>query len=557
MQSKDILKRLGNNAGNLLSYLDKIYASNNNIILVGSQESGKTTLLNKLCGTSFEINSTKVPQCAESIHKGDFIAIDFPPFNSHEDQLIKYKIYKTVLSNIPVKMICFVVQFGRTQIDFINMYEKIFEGYKDNIVIIISQCDNYIKDTALIENNIKKYTKFKRIIVSFKDKDNETILYDQLIIYMSKMNNIPNMMIKSINLIDIMPIDGHFFIEEQDNFIKTINLFREKSKEYKDIPEAQRALFFAFKSYKKKFLKKFSKSLITKDMNFSDIDKLILELIFFCKMIKSDVYPLITSLRVGLQFGVYSDNFDETIRKCPCCGTLWIRYVGSGAIICGRREHFTHDSLSDYPKNYMVKLFNDKLIVEEDKYHNKLKSIGKCYFPLDEPNVYNTKTTNLGFPTNSWLLSEEEKKRNEFLEMNNKSKIKPVGCLFRFIWYEAEDVTKEAIDLFDKNLYNDFTDYYSDVFEIEQELKIKVAIDEVKNKLIKEIKDEKKISYILETFENYEKFKISHPENLDLVVEYSSVTKDSEDLKNITTNKYFINSIIKCLYDIGYYNIEY
>ena len=61
----------------------------------------------------------------------------------------------------------------------------------------------------------------------------------------------------------------------------------------------------------------------------------------------------------------------------------------------------------------------------------------------------------------------------------------------------------------------------------------------------------------METFENYEKFKISHPENLDLVVEYSSVTKDSEDLKNITTNKYFINSIIKCLYNIGYYNIEY
>ena len=76
--------------------------------------------------------------------------------------------------------------------------------------------------------------------------------------------------------------------------------------------------------------------------------------------------------------------------------------------------------------------------------------------------------------------------------MNNKAKIQPVGGLFSFIWYEAEDVTKEVIDLFDKNLYNDFTDYYSDVFEIEQELKIKVAIDEVKNKLIKEIKDEKK-----------------------------------------------------------------
>jgi hypothetical protein len=35
-----------------------------------------------------------------------------------------------------------------------------------------------------------------------------------------------------------------------------VSVFEEKSKEYKNNPEVQRALFFAFKSYKNKFLKK-------------------------------------------------------------------------------------------------------------------------------------------------------------------------------------------------------------------------------------------------------------------------------------------------------------
>jgi hypothetical protein len=182
------------------------------------------------------------------------------------------------------------------------------------------------------------------------------------------------------------------------------------------------------------------------------------------------------------------------------------------------------------------------------------------HFSKEKQDPYNSKKTNLGFPTNPWLLNEEEKKKNEFLEKNNKNnktKIQPVGCLFHFNWYLAEDVTKNVIDAINNNLYNDFTDYYSDVFEIEQELKIKIAIDEVKNKLINAINDDKKISYILETFEKYEKFIISHPENLDLIVEYSSVTKDSEELKNNLTKKDFIYSLIKNLYDIGYYNIEY
>ena len=559
MQSKDFLKELGTNTGNLGTNIDKIYNSTNNLILFGPQGSGKTTLLKKLCGGSIEINPTKVPQFAESSHKGDFLAIDFPTFDSEEDQLIIYKINKTILSKIPIKAICFVVKYeNRFDLVILSIFElkNIFEGYEDNTIIIVTQCEN-TKYIGNLEKQINQLTKFKRVFFSYKNKDNETLLYDKLIIYMSKMKTISNMMIKTINLIDFMHTYYYnLFLEEKFNFLKMISLFEEKSNEFKNNPEVQRALFFAFKSYKNKFLKKLCKSTITNEMTFCDIDKLVLELISFCKIIKKEVFHLISLLKVGLQFGI-KNEIDKGIKKCPNCGILWTKFYGSSCIRCGNRGNSYKDYLSIDLKNYRVKLFDDKIIVEEDNCHNKFWNYGEKNFQIEKPDISGTVRTNLNFPTNPLLLKKEEKERNKQIEKENKSLIKPIGCTFHFYWYEVEDVTKEVIDLLNNNLINDYTDYYSDAFEIGQELKIKAAIDEIKKKLINAINNDKNISYILEIFESFEKFKLSHPENLDLIVEYSSITKDSEDLKNNLNKKDFIHRLIELLYNIGYYNIEY
>ena len=433
--------------------------------------------------------------------------------------------------------------------------KKIFESYEDNTVIIVTQSENtkYIGD---LEKQINQLTKFKRVIFSYKNKDNESLLYDKLIIYMSKMKNISNIMIKSINLIDCMHTYYYnLFLKEKTNFLEMVSVFEEKSNEYKNNPEVQRALFFAFKSYKNKFLKKLCKSTITKELTFSDIDKLVLELISFCKNIKGDVFQLISLLKVGLHFGIKSE-IDKGIKKCPNCGTLWTKFSGSGDIRCGMRGNCYKDYLSIDVKNYRVKLFDNKIIVEEDNCHNNF-NYGKESFQYVKPDISCTERTNLNLPTNPFLLKKEEKERNKQIEKENKSLIKPIGCTCHFTWYIAEDVTQEVIDLFNNNLVKDFTDYYSDAFEIGQELKIKAAVDEIKMKLINAINNDKNISYILEIFEDFEKFKLSHPENLDLIIEYSSVTKDSEDLKNNWNKKGFIYRLIKLLYNIGYYNIEY
>ena len=305
------------------------------------------------------------------------------------------------------------------------------------------------------------------------------------------MKNISNIMIKSINLIDNLNTCYYgLFFEETSNFSETISLFKEKSNEFKDSPEAQRALFFAFKSYKNKFLKKLCKSSINNEMTFSDVDKLVLELIFFCQSVKGDVLDLISSLRLGLQFGIKND-IDKGIKKCPNCGTLWTKYNGSGAILCGRRGNSKRDNLSADIKNYIIKLIDDKIIVEEEKCLNKLWNNDEFWFSVEKKITF-TKRTELGFPTNPFLLKEEEKKQNEKLKKENKVEIQPIGCTNHFTWYVAEDVAQEVIDLLNNNLLNDFTDYYSDVFEIEQELKIKVAVDEIKKKLVNEINNGKK-----------------------------------------------------------------
>ena len=153
------------------------------------------------------------------------------------------------------------------------------------------------------------------------------------------------------------------------------------------------------------------------------------------------------------------------------------------------------------------------------------------------------------------MLKKHEKKYNE---SNKKTLIQPVGCLYHFNWYEAEDVTDEFIKFLNSNFIKDFTDYYSDIFEFEIELKVIASVSELKKnyKNLKNVisveKDEKDISRILESFEEYEKLKNDFPENLDMVLENSSVIKDSDELKMKNRKNSILYWLIKLLNEKGY-----
>ena len=413
-----------------------------------------------------------------------------------------------------------------------------------------------------IEERIKKVSKYNRIIYYFKNKNDESVLYDKIILYMSKMKNIPNLFIKSINLINQMKTyDYNLFNNSIDNFNKAISLFEEKLKEYENNEDVQRALFFAFKSYKNKYLRKISNPLISGIRNFSEIDKFLLELISFCKKVRNKVFDLIKSFKVGLQIGIKND-IDEGIKKCPNCGTLWTKYSGCSYIRCGSRGS-NLPMISKKVKNYVVKLFDGKIIIEEQNYISKSvdsldKGLSNYKKNLDPSK---TKFTDLNFPTNSSLLTDDEEKFNESNKNKNRSLIQPIGCTYRFVWQDAEHLTKEVTESLNYNFVKDYTDFYSDAFEIEQELKVISIIDDIKEKRINMKNaissdnnvEDKEISYILEYFEEYENFHKNNPENLDLVLEYSSIQIDSEELKFNRNKKEFLRRIIWRLKEMGYY----
>ena len=559
------LDSLGNNAGNLKDYINLIMKSKNNIIFFGSCGAGKTTLVNKLCESSFETyTSTKNPQCAQSRRKGDFIAIDFPPFDSNEDQLTNYKIHKKILSLIPIRMICFIVKYEMRydlMIQKILALKEIFEDYKDNTLIILTQCDLVLYGKMFeIEMIIEKKMGYKKIISSFKNMDDAMLnnLYDRIVNNMNKTENITQMIIKSVDLINNMnTLNYNLFDKDINNFKETLSLFEEKSKEYENNENVQRALFFVLKSYKNNYTKKLIKPFINTIKNFSDVDKLILELISFCKKIRININNLIGSFKVGIQLGIYDELYEQTFRKCHHCGTIWSKYYGQQIINgCGKRGKIEVYNIIE-TENYMVKFQDGKFIIEKDLYRFRPQNKWCFNYYNDEVKDFSkTRRTRLDFPTNPWLLKAEEKKFNELKERNDKALIQPIGCANRLYWNELEDVTSEIIKKFEDSLLKNYTEFYSDVFEIEQELKIFTLIEEIKNikfsskNEISLGKDNEIIySEILKLFEEYNKIQ----ENLELIVEYSSVLIKTEGIKNQNHKKFYIREIISLLNQIGYY----
>ena len=133
------------------SNLELFKESQNNVILFGEVGCGKTTLINILCGTKYEVKEGGY-SCTRDIQFGrtpdNNIIIDFPGLNAAEEISKHLKIQKYILSIIPVRIICFVIKLN-TRYDLLckaafQMY-KIFHEYKNNIIIIITFTERITK----------------------------------------------------------------------------------------------------------------------------------------------------------------------------------------------------------------------------------------------------------------------------------------------------------------------------------------------------------------------------------------------------------------------------
>ena len=136
-------------------------------------------------------------------------------------------------------MICFIIKYEISydlMIQKILALKRIFEDYKDNTLIILTQWDlNLYGKMFEIEKIIENKTEYKKIISSFKNMDDAILynLYDKIVNNMNKMENITQLLIKSVDLINNMnTFNYNLFDKDINKFIETLSLFEEKSNEY-------------------------------------------------------------------------------------------------------------------------------------------------------------------------------------------------------------------------------------------------------------------------------------------------------------------------------------
>ena len=453
--------------------------SKNNIIFFGSVGTGKTTLLNKICGVDYEARDaafsvTREVQYAISL-KYNLICLDFPGLNSSVDVVAHLKAQKNALSVIPTRMICFVVRYTSRYDDIIKGVSQmlmIFREYRKNICLIITNSENTnIKIQSEIEQIFKKKFGIDKIIFSKLTTDGLE-LCDKLEQYKNQMEFIDRINIKSSDL--TQTIDPEFdldCIEDRDKYIKefqdALKIYGTEFRKTTD-KDLKRALYFSLRDFKDNLIKKYND--IIKDKK-ADLDSIITELIMFNNTIFNDYNEF--KKKVELELDTGSKNFNgefNKYKKCPNCGRIWFLLKGCPNTQCGKRS-FLKDKIFGRYKNYLVSFFNGVINISHRE---------------EGDNQLGNENTIFG-------LTEEEKQKN-MNRCGDKAEIKPEGCGATLKWNEMEDVTDKVLNdlktISDGGGVGTITDIANDINLLIEHEKYEEAIEQI---YIEKTSDNKKI----------------------------------------------------------------
>jgi len=365
-------------------YLNEILKNENNIILFGAGGTGKTTFLNKICGTNFKVGGGGF-SCTREVEIGyannrNMLLIDFPGILSSESILDSLKIYINILNNIPTKMICLFCKYDRYDIIIKNLsiMLNIFKNYSENIVFIVSYANKVsLTQKSEIEFIIKNKFKIKNIIF-FDTQNNSIDLINSLEKFKNKMKKIPKLILQRRDFFSLIGEGLSFdFIDEREKyeneFNKALELFKNEFCNAQD-DELKRAIYFGFKNYKENLIEKYLEEIKKKNV---DIDSIILELIMFNNQIFNgfERFTKYVERNIKIKLSNNNDVRCNTFKKCPYCGTIWIQTEGCNDIICGGKSP-NKDFIYGIYKDYLVKYENNKIVISTENKGNNIIGCG-------------------------------------------------------------------------------------------------------------------------------------------------------------------------------------
>lgn len=440
------------NRQSIINFLDEIKSSKKNIVLIGKVGIGKTTLLNRICDCKFE-TSDRGYSCTKQIQynfttKHDLVIIDFPGLKATRDAGSNLKIQITALKNLPIKMICLMIEYSTRDDDFERELSEMlgmFEEYKENITIIITKCEGI---SMTREENIKLTFKigFKIeniIFSSFKKSSNNII--NELNEIQRKMKNRDRISINTRNFAKNAPSLYNPDLEEvrtmfENDFNASLSKFNESLDNATD-NNLRKALYFCFKSYKENLLRQFRYSLEQKRINGKEIDLniIISEVLLFDNKIydKYEEFKKKVESKIEIQINNYNGEYNK-FKKCPHCGIIWFKVKGCNSMVCGRRTKIS-DSICGRFKNYVVYFLSGIIRIT-------ISEFDSC---------------NYGEDNEFYGLTQEEIKKNKIREKEGKVKINPKGCGKSICWNQMEDVSENVLNLLKKEINLDNDDYYN------------------------------------------------------------------------------------------------
>lgn len=396
--------------------------------------------------------------------RGNNIIIDFPGLKTVIDFTKHLKTQQTVLSCIPVRLICFVIKYGARYDDLIRHFNQmllIFKNYRKNIVIIITNTEEMtLKTQSEIENIFKKlkvknliFTKLTTLPIDINTKITEQVekttnIQDRINVTEGLYQQLKDENTSNINF-DVIDKRAEYLEKFKDAKKKFIEKL-----ERADDKELKRALYFCFKDYQENLVEQLNqelKKILDEEVkengnnnnnNSTDhSDDIYLQIILFKNESIEDLKDLKGKVeRDGIMTELFVSNGQyNTFRKCPHCGLIWFLYTGCPNTRCGKRTT-KRDLYNGIFKHYKVSFDGENIVITQNQEEKKYDSIA-----LQE-NVIDCG------------LSPKEVEENKTRSQNHKALIKPIGCGANLVWTECPDATAEAEAILNEI---SMTDYYN------------------------------------------------------------------------------------------------